>query len=104
MSRFFLTAEAEGDLDEIEVYLDTLPPKFAIREGEALLRTLRAIAENPYFGAQHSSLTRLLGTEVRSRLSNPYRIDYRLDRTAPEIFAILHTARDTPSIFADRLQ
>jgi plasmid stabilization system protein ParE len=104
MSRFFISPDAERDLDEIEAYLDTIPPRPATRAGESILRTIHAIADSPHFGAPHSRLTRLLGTEVRSRLSDPYRIFYRLDRSAPESFAILHTARDIPAVPIDRFQ
>ena len=62
------------------------------------------IGREPYLGQPHSTLTRIVGTEVRSRLSQPYRIYYRVDGTAPEIIAILHTSRDTNFLLAERFQ
>jgi plasmid stabilization system protein ParE len=46
----------------------------------------------------------MLGVEVRSRLTHPYRIYYRLGSATPEIIAVLHTARDTQTILAERFQ
>jgi plasmid stabilization system protein ParE len=104
MTRFYFSEDAKRDLQEIRAYLNSIEPRPDKRTVQSLLKAFNTIADYPYFGAPNSTLTRLLGTEVRSRLCNPYRIYYRLDRTAPEIFAILHTARDTQSIFTDRLQ
>jgi plasmid stabilization system protein ParE len=99
-----LSKEGEADLDEILAYLDSMPDGPASRFGQGLFKTLNSIAEYPLLGAPHSSLTRLLGTEVRSRLCLPYRIYYRLDKAVPEVLAIVHTARDTAAVLADRLQ
>jgi plasmid stabilization system protein ParE len=104
MSRFFLSAHANRDLDEIESYLDKLPKGPAARGAEAIVRTLHSIGKEPYLGAPHSTLTRMLGVEVRSRLTHPYRIYYRLGSATPEIIAVLHTARGTQTILAERFQ
>lgn len=104
MSRFFLSAEAARDLDEILEYLDRLPDAPAERIGQSLQSMLESIAMRPLLGAPHSHLTRLLGEEVRSRLVPPYRIFYRLGKSAPEVIAILHGARDQRSIMDSRFQ
>ena len=67
------------------------------RRSAAALRTFKPclVLENSYPRVAHSSLTRILGVEVRSRLAYPYRFYYRLGGTAPEVIAVLHTARDT---------
>jgi len=104
VSRFYLSPDANRDLDEIESYLDSLPREPAIRGGSAIMQTLLGIADHPYQGAAHSTLSRILGMEVRSRLTFPYRIYYRLDKNAPEVIAILHMARDTRSILIERFQ
>jgi plasmid stabilization system protein ParE len=64
MSRFFLSADANRDLDEIERYLEELPIGPASRGAETIVRTLNSIAKEPYLGAPHSTLTRMLGVEV----------------------------------------
>jgi plasmid stabilization system protein ParE len=103
VSRFFLSAEAARDLDEILEYLDRLPDAPAERIGQSLQSMLESIAMRS-LGAPHSHLTRLLGEEVRSRLVPPYRIFYRLGKSAPEVIAILHGARDQRSIMDSRFQ
>jgi len=104
MSRFFFSEAAKRDLQDIRAHLNGIAPGPDRRTTKALRKAFNGIADSPYLGAPHSTLTRLLGTEVRSRLSDPYRIFYRLDRSAPEIFAILHTARDIPAVLIDRFQ
>ena len=104
MSRFVLSVDANRDLDEIESYLEKLPNDPAARGADAIVRTLRSIGKEPHLGAPHSNLTRLLDVEVRSRLTLPYRIYYRLGSAMPEIIAVLHTARDSTTILAERFQ
>jgi toxin ParE1/3/4 len=104
LSRFHLSAEAELDLDEILAYLDQLPLEPGDRIAESLQGMFESIGSQPYLGASHSHLTRLLGQEVRSRLVPPYRIYYRLGKSIPEIVAILHGARDQSSILGSRFQ
>jgi len=43
----------------------------------------RSIGFQPYLGTPNSTLIRLIGIEVRSRLALPYRIFYCLDRSVP---------------------
>ena len=104
MNRFFLSREAMRDLDEIRAYLKEIPAKPAREIGQAIQAMLNTIARDPYMGTRHSRLALLFGTEIRSRLTAPYRIFYRLGGSAPEIMAILHTARDIPAIMARRIQ
>jgi plasmid stabilization system protein ParE len=46
----------------------------------------------------------MAGEEVRSRVCAPYRILYLVSGALPEIVAVLHTARDIPSILSSRIQ
>ena len=103
MSRFLLSPDADRDLDEIQTYLENLPPIPAITGGSAIVKMLENIARDPSHGATHSNLTRVLGVEVRSRLVHPYRIFYVVGRT-PEIIAIFHTSRDIKAILTQRFQ
>lgn len=82
------------DLDDIRIYLQEIPLLHALRVVQQLQVTLHSIGVQPMLGVAQSELTRLLGQEVRSRLTGSYRLFYRLGSDAPEIFAILHTARD----------
>lgn len=102
MKRRPLSPEAELDLDEINAYLSEIPIRFAQRVSDSIQETMHSIIANPYLGAPHSELTRLLGEEVRSRLVAPYRIYYRLGRDTPEIISILHGARNQRSVLASR--
>ena len=104
MNRFFISPDATGDIDEILDYIDQLP----IGPGERVVDELQAmilnIAAQPYLGAPHSYLTRLIGHEARSRVVGPYRIFYRLKSSHPEIIAVLHSARDIRGILSVRFQ
>jgi len=104
LSRFFLSAHAERDLDEILAYLNQIPFQPAERIAQSLQVALERIATQPLLGMPHSQLTRLLGEEVRSRLAPPYRIFYRMGNKVPEVIAILHGARDRSSILGRRFQ
>jgi len=104
LARFLLSLDAEQDLDEILSYLDRLPRVPAERIAMSLQTMLHHIGQEPYLGAANSALTLLLGEEVRSRLVPPYRIFYRTSRKLPEVFAILHGARDISSILDQRFQ
>ena len=104
MTRFTLSEDAKRDLDEIRRFLAGVSPRLAKRTALALQHGLRGIAANPELGARYSSLTRILGVEVRSRAAPPYRIFYRLGRTYPEIISIVHGARDIPVVLAQRFQ
>ncbi|HWB31770.1 MAG TPA: type II toxin-antitoxin system RelE/ParE family toxin [Acidobacteriaceae bacterium] len=102
MSPRLLSPEAEQDLDEINTYLNHVPPAPAQRVLDSIEETIGSILSHPYLGAAHSELTRLLGEQVRSRLVAPYRIYYRIARSGPEIISILHGSRDLRSILGSR--
>ena len=104
MSRFYFSSHVKRDLREIKTYLDSLPKVPAHKIAKALQRTFRSIAENPYQGIGQSEFTRLAGVEVRSRLVQSYRVLYFVGGSAPEIIAVLHTARDIAAIVRQRLQ
>ena len=104
MNRFFLSPQADQDIDEILEYLDGLPLEPGNRILDAIQATILSIAAQPYLGSPHSQLTRLIGEEARSRVVGPYRIFYRLRGTGPEIIAVLHSRRDIASILSARFQ
>ena len=104
MSPFYLSSDADRDLDEIKLYLDTVPSGPADRILAHVGMMLLRIADNPHIGMAHSDLTRIAKQEVRSRLCGVYRIYYRMGHQFPEVFAIRHTARDSHKILANRLQ
>jgi plasmid stabilization system protein ParE len=104
VSRFFLSAHAQGDLLEIRAFFTPLPSAPANRIARKIQQTLNSIAENPYLGTAQSNLTLLAGTEVRSRLCSSYRILYIHSGIAPEIIGVIHTSRDIAAIMAKRLQ
>jgi plasmid stabilization system protein ParE len=104
VSRFFLSADADRDLDLILEDLQQFPASV----GDRLLASLEAaffsIGRQPYLGTRHSEYSRLLGEEVRSRLVYPYRVFYRMGGSAPEIIAVIDPTRDLGSIMTGRLQ
>jgi plasmid stabilization system protein ParE len=104
LSRFTLSPDAEYDLAEILDYLNGLPHKPVDRIGSSIENMLHSIGKQPYLGAPHSALTRLIGEEVRSRLVHPYRIFYRLGKNIPEFFALRHGARDPAALLDRRFQ
>ena len=104
MSRFFLSPDAQNDLEDIRAYLNGVPREYAKPIAISIQAMLRDIGSQPYLGTSHSHLTRLLGQEVRSRLVPPYRIYYRLGTSVPEVIAILHGARNQTSILGRRFQ
>jgi plasmid stabilization system protein ParE len=104
MNRFVLSRHAQRDLEEIRAYSQSKPRKSHLKIGRALQKTLRSIAGAPFLGTVQSEFTRLAGTEIRSRLVDPYRIFYTVGAPTPEILAILHSARDIHSIMTVRLQ
>jgi plasmid stabilization system protein ParE len=104
LKRFVLSEDAERDLDAIRRFLDGVSTGLARKTAIALQRGLRSIADDPQLGARHSLLTRIVGSEVRSRVAPPYRIFYRLSGTYPEVIAIIHTARDLATVLAGRFQ
>ncbi len=102
MSRFFITPDASADLDDIDAYLDSVPFAPAKRISKEIFETILAVADAPFLGTAHSSLTLLFGREVRSRPVHPYRIFYTVAGPTPEIIAILHGARDQHAILSKR--
>ncbi len=103
MSRYLFSLFADADFDDVAHYLGRLPARPATRIAVEIQRTLDLIGQYPYQGQAHSTYTRLLGHEVRSRLVASYRIYYRFDRKCPEILAILHASRDHSAILSARL-
>jgi plasmid stabilization system protein ParE len=81
VSRFHLSPDAEGDLDEIVAYVDQFPLQVGDRIRESLQTMLHIIGRQPYLGLQDSYLTRLIGEEVRSRARLPisYLLPHRQD-------------------------
>jgi plasmid stabilization system protein ParE len=104
VSRFFISADADRDLDSILEDLQQFPYSF----GDRLLASLEAaffsIGLQPYLGTRHSEYSRLLGEEVRSRLVYPYRVFYRMGGSSPEIIGVIDPTRDIGPIMARRLQ
>jgi len=103
VNRYYLSADAELDFDEIIEYLSQLPQQPADRIGASIQHALERISDNPFVGRTQSDLTRRFGVEIRSWLVGTYRLIYRLDGTAPEIIGLLHTSRDITSIMGQRL-
>jgi plasmid stabilization system protein ParE len=104
LSRFTLSPSASSDLEEIDSYLRGVPIEPANRTAHLLQKGLRAVGDAPMQGMGQSELSRILGVEVKSRSAPPYRIFYRLGGRYPEVIAILHSARDIPSILRQRFQ
>ena len=103
MKPFYISGEADLDLGEIRLHLNTIPSGPADNILADIASTLLRVAENPYLGQTHSDLTRFAGEEVRSRLCGNYRIYYRLGQPVPEVFAIRHIARNNRAVLANRL-
>ena len=99
-----LTPDASADLGEIREYYDNLPAQHVEPIMSGLQALLYDVASHPPRGTIHSSATRMLGEEVRTRALPPYRIFYRDRGGLAEVIAVLHTARDVNSILSSRLQ
>ena len=63
MIRPYLSPDADRDLNEIKLYLGTIPREPTKKVLSDIKQTLRLVVENPYIGMAHSDLTRIAGQE-----------------------------------------
>ena len=102
MSRFFLSREAEADLDEIIAGADYYGSKSAAKTLRTIGFTLQTISRYPYRGRVEGQISSHFAQETRRMLAMAYRIYYFVGSTS-EIIAILHTSRNHPEILLNRV-
>lgn len=95
----FWLESAVQELEEIRIYLDSQDQAdYAARLQQALYETAQKLQEQPNRG----KLLIKLGPQYREIFQKPYRLIYEVQDQAVYILAVLHTARDLPSAWAQR--
>ena len=96
MIRYVLAPAARDDLRSIFDYLESQSIPTAIRYDKLIHAAFLRIAQSPQLGHRRADLQ---DPSIRCWVVPPYLIFY-LEQTAPlQIVAILHGARDIPSVF-----
>jgi plasmid stabilization system protein ParE len=99
MSGYRLSRAALSDLDELWLYIARDNPNAAERVVDRILTTCEQLAEMPGIGHSREDLT---SKAVRFFSVHSYLIVYWPDIKPLEIIAVLHGARDVPSILNER--
>ena len=97
--RIVLSAEAAADLNELHAYILLDNPAAADRLVDRLEAALEQLARHPEIGHARDDLA------SRPVLFCPvgrYLIVYRSDRDPIELVAVVHAARDVPSVLSER--
>ena len=102
MKPYTLSVLAKQDIAEIRRYLGARSADAAIRLGRRFRLAFDGIAENPNAARLHAEFSELLGEPVRTRKVGRYLILYRSSADVPEIFAVLHGARDLGRVIENR--
>jgi plasmid stabilization system protein ParE len=91
MADFVLTPAAEGDIVGILDYIEQDNPSAAIRVREALLDSMRLLAEHPGIGHTRADLA---DEGVRFWPVFSYLVIYRSDTRPIQVVRVLHGKRD----------
>jgi plasmid stabilization system protein ParE len=102
MKPYDLAEPARLDLRAIKQYLQVAPRSSQTRIISGLRAGFRRAADFPRSGRPEPDYWTELGGEVRCVVVRPYLIFYRLETSPITIVAILHGARDIPSILRER--
>lgn len=103
MIRFFLSREAQTDLDGIAGDLRAIPAAPALRIGRELQTMLDSIATQPQLGMVDQEYSQLCKAEVRGRVCQGYVLYYIADTHPVLMLGILHGKRDIRTIMRQRL-
>ena len=101
--RFTFTRFAAQDIDQIILYLETLPEEPARKVGRDLQQCLKLIGRQPMIGRSELELSATHAIEIRSWLCSNYRIYYHLRDRMIEVVAVLHHAQEQGSILKSRI-
>jgi len=96
MSRYVLTAEAQGDLNRFETTFSMRRFRAARYVVASLVRGFRALARTPGQGHRRDDLSER--EELRFWSVFSYLIVYRIDKKPLKIVAILHGKRDVEQL------
>ena len=100
MSSVRFRPEAEADLLSIALYIAADSP----RQAEKMIARLRArctaLSSQIFLGRPRPEL----GEDMRGLVERPYLIVYRVIGADAEIVAIVHGARDLPSVLTARIE
>jgi plasmid stabilization system protein ParE len=100
VSRFLFGRYVEGDLREIRDHIAKDSPESARRLMVQFLGAFRLLARRPQLGRVREDL---LVPALRFWPVGPYLVIYLADKQPIEIVAVVHGARDVPSIVNRRL-
>lgn len=100
MSRFLFGRYVEGDLREIRDYIGKQNPEAARRLMLRFVQSFRLLANRPELGHVREDLPE---PSLRFWPVGSYLIAYVAERRPIEIVAVVHGARDIPSLINRRL-
>ena len=93
-----LSPDAERDIDDIWDYLTTEASiRVADKTVRAIARACRILEKHPVAGRSRDNLI----SGLRSVLSHPYVVFYRVSAADVQIVRVLHQRRDLEAIFTD---
>ena len=95
MKRYQITQEADGDLQEIWLYISQDDPAAAEKLLSEILSKFELLAEHPLAGRLRPELSATL----RSFAAGNYVLFYRPTDKGAEIIRVLHASRDLESQF-----
>jgi len=99
MAEYLLSPEALDDLQSIREFIALDSPTGAEQMLDELFAAFEKLAEWPRQGHTRPDLT---DRKVRFWPVASYLVVYRGDRTPLQIVAVLHGARDVPTVMRDR--
>lgn len=94
MKRYYLTVDAENDLEEITDYIASDSPNAAVRLLERIEDRCQALAEMPQMGVVRDELA----PGLRSAAVGKYVIFYGEDDEGIRVVRVLHGSRDIERI------
>ena len=104
MTRFLLSNAACTDMEEIKLYIGSLPIRPSANIAGTPRASFKSIVAYPHLGAPESALTVRFGRPARSRLGGIYRLYYFTPsegQPVVEIIRILHNARDAQALLRE---
>ena len=99
MTHVDVRPEAEADLIDIGLYIAEYSTTRARSVVQRLRLRARLLKTHPEAGRPRPEL----GDGIRSLIDRPYVLLYRIEGAAVEVVAILHGARDLPTVLSARL-
>jgi plasmid stabilization system protein ParE len=104
MMRFWLTPDAEMDVDDITVYLQGLPQVPATRISLELQETLAAITRFPGLGRLDDELSELTKAKIQRLVSGQYIVFYYVALDSVRILGVLPGKSDIDGTMRRRLR